>query len=360
MKNKEAIRAILEQLQATSPTPIEFDEASIFAAYQDDNSTRAGLAIKVLSIFGGLVATFALLGFLILAGLQDSEHGMLTVGSAFIVGAVLLNTRYDSLTLGTVSISAYLIGYLLLSFGLFQLRLDENSISIFFILVALLTLGITQNYLLSFIALLIINACLLVLLDGNYDLLHVYVALLSFLLTFVMLSESRLIKLNKIFSRLYAPLRIALIFIFLGNLALLGKKHIFSTDHVHTSLPIWVPSLLIMAAILYTLTKILKILQVKELVLQAGVYSMVVLFLIPTLYSPAISGAALVMLLSFMVNYKTGLVLGIVALLYYIGQYYYDLSFTLLTKSIILMISGALMLLIYFFTQKQLSHHEKV
>lgn len=362
MRNKEEVQALLVQIQEVSQANIEFDEAKIFAEYQRGNGSSSNLAIKVLSIFGGFMATVTFLGFLFLGGLYNSEMGQCIMGAVFIVCSVILNKQYDSLTLGTVSIAAYVIGYFLLSIGLSGFYFDENSISVFFILIALLTMLITQNYLLAFIALLIINACLLVLLitEGNYDLLHIYVALLAFVLTFVILAESKIISISKAFAKIYAPLRIALIFIFLGNLALLGKRYIFPMEQVQMNLPIWMPSLLMMAAIIYTLAKILTILQVKKIEQQAGVYLVVALFLIPTLYSPAISGAALVMLLSFMVNHKTGLVLGLIALFYYIGQYYYDLNFTLLTKSIIMMVSGLLMLLIYFFTHKQLSHHEKI
>ncbi len=362
MRNKEEIQSILHQIQETSQTKIEFDETNIYEAYQNDNTTRSGLAIKVLSIFSSLIATLAFAGFLLLTGVYSSDYGLLIMGSGFIIGAVVLNTQYDSLQLGTISIAAYVIGYLLLVMALYQFGFNENNISLLFICIALLTLVATQNYLLSFIALLIINACLLVLLitKGNYDWLHVYVALLAFLLTFVMLAEAQIISINKVFSKLYAPLRTALIFIFLGNLALLGKRYIFPIEQLHINLPIWAPSVMIITAILYTVAQILKILKVKKSAQQAGIYLMVLVFLVPTLYSPAISGAALVMLLSFMVNHKTGLALGVLALLYYIGQYYYDLHFTLLSKSIILMISGVLMLMLYFFTRKYAPHHEKV
>ncbi|WP_417936263.1 DUF4401 domain-containing protein [Flagellimonas ochracea] len=74
----------------------------------------------------------------------------------------------------------------------------------------------------------------------------------------------------------------------------------------------------------------------------------------PTLFAPGISGSLLIVLLCFKVNYKTGFIIGIISLIYSIGQYYYDLSFTLLTKSIILFLSGVLLLVFYMVFNKKL------
>ena len=60
------------------------------------------------------------------------------------------------------------------------------------------------------------------------------------------------------------------------------------------------------------------------------------------------------------VNYKTGLVIGIISFIYFISQYYYDLNFTLLTKSIILFSSGIVFILFYLFTNKKLNTNEKI
>jgi len=90
------------------------------------------------------------------------------------------------------------------------------------------------------------------------------------------------------------------------------------------------------------------------------IYGITLLTILPTALSPAISGAILLIVLGFLVNYKTGLILGIVSFIYFISQYYYDLNFTLLTKSILLFLSGILFVLLYLLTHKKLSSNEKV
>ncbi len=82
------------------------------------------------------------------------------------------------------------------------------------------------------------------------------------------------------------------------------------------------------------------------------IYILSVLLLTSTLLSPAISGAFLIILVSVLVHYKTGLAIGILAFIYFIIQYYYDLNFTLLTKSILLMSSGVVFLAFYIHFKK--------
>ena len=83
------------------------------------------------------------------------------------------------------------------------------------------------------------------------------------------------------------------------------------------------------------------------------IYALSLLTLLTTILAPAISGSLLIVLLAFKVNYRTGFVMGLIALVYGIGQYYYDLQFTLLVKSIMLMASGALFLLFYFYLKNK-------
>jgi len=78
-----------------------------------------------------------------------------------------------------------------------------------------------------------------------------------------------------------------------------------------------------------------------------------------TAISPAISGSLLLLLLSFKVNYRTGVALGIMGFIYSIGMFYYDLNITLLQKSLIMFGSGVFFILLYFLIFKKSNSHEK-
>jgi len=111
---------------------------------------------------------------------------------------------------------------------------------------------------------------------------------------------------------------------------------------------------------MYLVYSIIKINEIKTVKSKVLIYALSVLILIPTIFSPSISGAIVIVLLSFLVNYKTGLAIGIISIIYFVSQYYYDLNFTLLTKSIILFVSGIIFLVFYLFTTKNLSANEKI
>ncbi|MEX0362988.1 MAG: DUF4401 domain-containing protein, partial [Allomuricauda sp.] len=105
-------------------------------------------------------------------------------------------------------------------------------------------------------------------------------------------------------------------------------------------------------AVLYLVKDLIKVVGVVSGNTKTLIYVLSVAVLLPAVMAPAISGAVLIILLSYKINYKTGLAIGIIALIYFVSQYYYDLNLTLLTKSIILFSSGMVFLLFYLFTLK--------
>ena len=161
---------------------------------------------------------------------------------------------------------------------------------------------------------------------------------------------------GKALSKLYNPIKTGLIISFVSGLLFLGKKGIFSISPDY----IWLSSIVIIATIVYLVSMLCGLLGIIKVEHKIGINLFTVLLLLTTAFSPAISGAILVILLSFLVNYKTGLVLGIIALVYFISQYYYDLNLTLLTKSILLFSSGVLFIALYLFTRKKLATNEKI
>jgi len=140
------------------------------------------------------------------------------------------------------------------------------------------------------------------------------------------------------------------------GLVFVGQRGIFDFGIKH----IWASSIITIPLTIYLISIIAKIIGITKAKSLYLIYSVSILFLIPTAISPAISGALLILLLSFLVNYKSGLVIGVISFIYFISQYYYDLNFTLLTKSIILFVSGIVFLLFYVFTHKKLGQNEEV
>lgn len=351
-------KALLDSILLSEGAQFECDVNAIYEEYNRQEENKSSLAIKVLSIFGGFLATLAFLGFLVIAGLYNSEFGLLIFGIGFIISAIWLNKSYEKLIIDTFSISIYVIGFALFAFGLSEMSVDENMIAILISLIAFSSLIITQNFILSFISVLSISSgfIFLIIFNNSYDFIHLYVAMNTLILSYLFLNEAKVISSGKRLSKLYNPVRIGLVISLLFGLILLGKRHLIP---ISQNL-IWLSSVVMILVTLYLVYKIVKINEVKDFKNKAIIYLLSLLILAPTVFSPSISGTIVIILLSFLVNYKTGLVIGVISIIYFISQYYYDLSFTLLTKSIILFVSGIMFLLSYLFIIKNSTSNEKI
>lgn len=348
----------LQYVRFLEGTDFKCDEKAILEEFKNGASSNASVTIKVLSIFGGFLATLAFISFLLIAGLYDSKIGLLLFGVGFICAAIVLNKKFDTLIIDTFSVSLYFMGFVMLSFSLFEMKVDENFVPLIISAIALCALFITQNYMLSFISIITINASILTLIFINdaYNFIHVYIGFNTLLLAYLFLNEAKLISGNIKISKLYNPSRIALIISLLFGLFAIGKKDLIPISQNG----IWISSLIMFIVILYIVHTILKVLEIKTSKDTILIYLFSCFLLLPIIFAPSISGAILIILVSFYVNYKTGFAIGVLAFIYFISQYYYDLNYTLLTKSIILFSSGILFLLFYFITFKKSITNEKV
>ena len=357
MRNKENIQDLLQNLQNKSQANLTFDEDAIVNDYEKKEDNQS-LAIKILSVLGGLLASIAFIAFLFISNLFDSKTAMLIFGGICIAGALFLNRISDKIITDTLSVSSYLIGFVLVGISLVDQEASKSVICIIFLIIAVPALFIVNNYMMSFVSLLIINGSILALITLNewHLLINIYTAIIATVLTFIFLTEAKFMMQKNRISQLYEPLRSALVFTFLGLLIYISKFGIVEISPVFKI----IVSVVILFAILYIVSILFSILKITNIKHKIMIAVATVLLLAPTIYSPAISGTILIILLSFLVNYKTGFALGIIGFIYSISMYYYDLHFTLLTKSIILFSSGILFLMIYLFTHKKLMSNEKV
>lgn len=350
MERANREKTFLATIQKKEGEHFQYDESAILEALGQDKCETSSLAIKVLSIFGGFLASLAFLGFLFILGVYDSEVGMLVLGVLLISGALILNKMFDRLIIDTFSISIYLIGFALVIISLLNLEVNEDMVTLLVLIAALGSLFVAQTYMLSFLSILGVGGCLLILIISNdqYNLIHLYLAVYALLLVYCFLNEAKFLTSGNKLSKLCGPLRIGLLFSFLIGLIALGKRDLFPINQNY----IWLSSVVSFLAVLYLVRDLIKVVGVVSGNTKTLIYVLSVAVLLPAIMAPAISGAILIILLSYKINYKTGLAIGIIALTYFVSQYYYDLNLTLLTKSIILFSSGVVFLLFYLFTLK--------
>ncbi len=366
MNKEENLEKIVNTIQLTQGDSFEYNKKAILNVYGKQNENQSSIAIKILSVFGGIIASLAFLGFLFFTGIYDSEMGVLILGIVAIVGSLLMSKVFDKIILDTISVSAFIMGFFLLIVWFNMKEVDEHTVIALVIAMSIISLLISQNYMLAFIAVLIIQIALMIFifLEKSYFFYQILIAFNTVLLTFWILYESKIITTSKKSLKLYNPIRIGLIISLLAGLAPYLTREMgtfFTIDIVPSSNKfLWLTSSIIILSILFLVYKIINILDIEDIKKKMIIYGLSTMVLFVSAYSPSILGAILVILLSFYVNYKTGLVLGIVSLIYFVSRYYYDLNFTLLTKSILLFISGIICIAFYLFINKKNETNEKV
>ncbi len=266
----------------------------------------------------------------------------------------MYNCFYDKPVLDTTSVALYAAGFGVLGFGISEFVSGDSTtlVSFIFILLSLLTLFIVHNFALSFLAVLIINGSIMFILQENHlsEGLYIYIAILTAAFDYLLFKEAKIITLGAKLCRLYRPVRIALLFSLIGALIVAKFFHL-----AEWTLGGLLPSLVAIAAILYLVLHIVSLLDVRDAKYLRAIYTFVMLLLLPAALFPALPVSLMIILLSFRFNYKTGFVAGILSFIYFAGQFYYDLNFTLLVKSILMIVSGVLFLLFFLFTRHKLT-----
>ncbi len=349
---------IIDKIQRLSSQKIVFDKEAILQEYQHhETSSERTLAIKLLSIIGGLFATSSFMGFLAITGIYNSEISLVFTGLLLMLASIILNKNSTLIITDTLSITSYLVGIGLFIFGL--QGLNESIISILIMLITLVTLFLVQDFILAFVSTLIFISSFFILIMlqsyNNFNSIYFFNTLIVLAMSFMYLFESKIITKNKTFSKLYDPVRIGLVVSFLVGLGALRMRYLFDFNISYT----WLYSIVLFGIVIYIVSKIMKTLEIDEKRTQYFAYGISLLLLFLTAYSPSILGSFLLLLLSFYVNDKTGFYLAILMLVFSVFQYYYDLNYTLLTKSILLFGSGILFLSLYFIISKN-NDYEKL
>lgn len=355
MSDLYSINEFLEKLKPQNSFEVDID--SLTAKYQDKENENSTIFVKILTVLGGILAALAFIGFLLVAGLYDSRNGLLFFGTSLIILAIWISRSYNKLLLDTFSISAFAIGFIMIGLSLNHFKVGDNSLCFIFIVLSVCAMLLSKNYMMDFISVLIIGGSFLSLtvINNQYNLIHAYIWVLAVVLTYLFLKEAKIVTRYKVISKSYNPIRIGLTFSFIISLAVLGKSNIFQLQPQY----IWMSSIVTISVFVYLVSFVLSLLKIEKIRHKAAVYFLCFVLILPTSFSPGISGALIVILLSFFVNYKTGLLLGIIAFIYFISQYYYDLRFTLLEKSGLLFLSGILFTIIYFITRATLNANDK-
>ena len=292
---------LIAYLQQRARTPFTV-QPEVLAGTDDERTEDQ--ALRVLSGLGGFLASLLFLLFLWLADLLTRPVWATPLGITLIVVTLLLGRTRREAFLATTTVCGYLVGVGLIMVGL-PPSIPTPYLVVPVLVIAAATIFFTRNYYLVLLATASLPACLVFLhiVERTAGWTWFALACCTAGLGIVTVWEHRFIRDARL-----APVRTGLA---LGLLATL----------------VWFR----WAEAVYPNV--------------AGTRTVLPLF----------GGCLYLLLVSFRNQYFFGIGLGIAGLFYFTVQYYYDLRWDLLNKSVSLMAAGAVLLLAYYFL-----HHRKL
>jgi len=356
MENKNTIQSIFDTIQNKIGRELRVNISGIETSVNDDRNSQS-LTIKVLSIIGGILSSLAFCLFLTLGSIDKSQTAMYILSGIFFMTSIWMNKKYDKVILDTISVCLYLIGYVAFGIGFYLGKGDPLYVQLLYMLFATITLLISKSYILTFISILMINgACIAIFFEiENIDLVHALVVVIAFICIYFTFNEAKFMKIKAIGGKRYLAIRTGLTLSLLTCLYFVGRSTYMDRNWIFN----WVSSGFLILMVMWLINCLLNRFHCEDIGKKILVFIVVLVCLGFTAMTPAISGSLLLLLLSFKVNYKTGIALGIIGFIYFIGMFYYDLNISLLHKSIAMFVSGAFFILLYLMIFKKSNSHEK-
>ncbi len=360
MKTYNSLSEILELVSPHQSLP----ETTIATKVHEDRSRFMNITLRVLTFLGGFLAVLFFAGFLALIHAHDTEGLLFFFAVLFIAGTLFFHHINANPLMDTALVSFYAAGFVMLAMGLDIVHTSDNGIAIIGATVACISFFVTRNNFINLCSVLIINAAVAFLIIDNrwHDVDNLepgqnlsFIAMISAWLLFLMLLHYAisfyeaylLTKFNKL-GYLYEPLRTSLVL----SIVYILTKFRFKFERELISENYLMISLLAITMVVLSQVRILIKWKTEQSIKKILIGLLPVILLIPAAYSPYAIVAFYVLMVSAYTRHYTGMVIGIVCFLYALGQYYYDLQFTLLWKSISMMIASFVFLLAYYFLHK--------
>lgn len=363
MKNKQEILNKIEILSKGNEPHFQINIDDTLTAYQHLEENRTNLTIKILSILGVILSVLSFIGALFLLNILNDKLNLLICGAIFLVLSLYCIKKYNTIIIDTASIAFYIAGGWMLIYGL---NIDDlNYIFALCLIINLCTLLIVQRYLLSLVNILCIIYSTVALINYNYQnaLFITFInAILIIVLIYILSNEATILSKRNLISTIYNPLRIGFILATVATTASIILAH-YETYHEqvnNSTFALYALSVLYACATLWVVYKITSKFEITKSKILFPIYGLLILLLASTVINPGISASILIILLCFNYQYKIGLSIGLISLLLSLWHFYYNLSFSLLIKSLILIISGLLFLAIYFVINSNKINNEKI
>lgn len=325
---------------------------------QQKNNSSSNLAVRILSVVGGVLAAICLILFLALTSdISRSGVALSVFGICFIAAAIVANRTVSQLFLDTFITAFYVAGCIALCYAMVDNHWNIHLICLVFLLIAVLTFLCSKGVFFPLLAVLLFNGAFTWFIMESAEkkeISQVPVLLMGIAFLALNLYEARVIAVHPAMKRLIRPLHTGFFLSFCCGLVWMSSvSYAFGWSVTLLTVFIWVGIALVIG-------RVMKVMKVEKLETQIGVYVVCLALLIPTVFAPSLSGALLLLLLCFGFGYKVEMGASLVLLVYTIVKYYYDLQLTLLVKSGTLFFTGVVLLLLWYFFTKHTRRHEDI
>ncbi len=329
---------LIDRLHRQAATPFAVNEEALAAERERGEFTAANLSVKILSAIGGFFASLIFLLTLWLTNVMDEPVAAVGLGAVLLLTTIALGRHKREAFLASITICGYLVGVGLTLVGL-PPEIAAPQLVYPVLMIAALTLVFTRNYFLVLLAVVSLPACLLYLELTLHALAYVSLAIGLCAAGLVVLSftEHRFVanpRLPAVRTGLAVGLLVSLFWYRWGH---------WLADEPYERYGILPVSLALFALVICILWY--------SLPRRWAILSCVAL--LPLTLLPLLLGSFLLLLVSFRSQHFAGVGLGVAGLLYFTAQYYYDLRWNLLDKSLVLLASGASLLALYYFLQRK-------
>lgn len=309
--------------------------------YDLTEGTKLTWPLKLLFYIGGQI-TMLTLGFPLALMVEGSAGAALVLGLCLIIGSIIMTRKVDNEKLIlSVALPLFFSGEVLSSFMLINHEMPKSAFWFFEFCVLIVSWIFCRNHFMRQLILLSIVSVFPLMIDfiGSFlkNFWFYYAILLMVIYGLTIWFDADKFKKENLYAQYIPTLRFCIVVVAIPC-ALLG------IDNVAQSI---ICALLSFAVALFILSK-----QEIGSTKKALGTALVLLGCAASCVTPNVSLAVLGLILTYMVSDKFGVVAFGLFLIYSIGKFYYDMDILLSHKSYLLMGSGIIFLLLFFFINR--------
>lgn len=314
-----------------------------------DSEVNAPWFVKIITIVGAWFGSLLFLGFLAFLMFAQllNEESMIIVGGIFIlsgIGMSFINKR--NYLLDSFCLSLSIIGQILFGIGIGAQTNEINAVCYAGLIVESLIFLFAQGYTQKFLSVLLIPACLLGIIWNSslFEATQLLIGGLTVASVLIWTYELQIQIWLKKRHYFYVSTAYGVVLGLLTTSLLSIHNKFFEVNINHW----YVSSLIAFLSLSFLLYKSFCMsLGISKMNFGIVIIITAILFF-PTVQAPGILTSALIIILGFARSNRILLTMGIIFLAIFISAFYYSLQETLLTKSIMLMVTGILFLGIGF------------